>query len=82
MTPARNILDEINAVFRAVFANSSLTVTESTTAADIPEWDSLNHTMLIAAVEKHFGVKFSIKEVMRFRNVGDMCKVVAAKLGA
>ena len=42
----------------------------------------MNHTMLIAAVEKHFGVKFSIKEVMRFRNVGDVCKVVAAKLGA
>ncbi len=80
MTPEA-ILLEVNKVFAEVFGNPSITVGPTTTAKDVPEWDSLNHTALIAAVEKHFQIKFSLREVMRFQNVGDMCALVRAKTG-
>jgi acyl carrier protein len=81
MTPEQ-ILAEVTQVFRQVFGNPSITVNETTEAKDIPEWDSLNHTTLIAEVEQHFRIKFSLREIMRFQNVGDMCTILRTKLGS
>ena len=78
---AEAILAEINQVFGRVFQNPAIVVTSGTTANDVAEWDSLNHTVLISAVEQHFKIKFTLKEVMRFQNVGDMCTLVRTKVG-
>ncbi len=80
MPTAQEILRDVNEVFRKVFENPSIVVHEGTSAKDIPEWDSLNHTQLIAAVEQRFAVKFTLREIMRFQNVGDMCGLLAKKL--
>jgi acyl carrier protein len=82
MTISEDVLGQVNKVFADVFANPSIVVRAETTAEDIPEWDSLNHTELIAAIEQRFQIKFSLREVMRFENVGDMCAVIRTKLGA
>ena len=79
MTP-EEILLVVNEVFREVFANPAITVNAKTTANDLAEWDSLNHTTLIAAIEKRFAIRFSLKEIVRFQNVGDLCALVATKL--
>jgi len=80
-TPAE-ILLEVNVVFCEVLATPDVVLTDSTTANDVEGWDSLNHVRLIAAVEERFGVKFMLKEVMRFANVGDMCRLIYTKLGS
>lgn len=82
MTTPRDILSEVKTIFVQVFNNPSIVVHDGTTAADIAEWDSLNHTVLISAVQQHFAVKFTLREIMKFQNVGDMCAVIRAKLGA
>jgi acyl carrier protein len=74
------ILIELNKIFREVFNNSSLSVTEKTVASDLEEWDSLNHADLISAVEKHFNVKFKLMEMMKFKNVGNMCEILYSKI--
>jgi acyl carrier protein len=81
MTTPEAVLEELNQVFVRQFNKPNLKVTAATTADDVPGWDSLSHAELIVAVEKQFAVKFSLKEVMRFRNVGDMCAVIAGKVG-
>ena len=65
------IYNRLNAVFREVFDDESIAVSENTTAADIEDWDSLTHIQLIAAVEDEFGVKFSMKQVSSMKNVGE-----------
>ena len=52
------IFEELNEVFSDVF-DEEITVTETTTADDIEDWDSLEHINLIVAVENKFGVKFN-----------------------
>lgn len=74
------ILREVNAVFVRVFCNPAVVVNEATTARDIAEWDSLNHTLMLAEVQERFRVKFSLREVLRFQNVGDICAAIEAKL--
>ena len=82
MTTSQDILLEVNRIFADVFTNPDIVVHETTTAEDIPEWDSLTHTALIAAIEQHFQIKFSLREVMRFQNVGGMCTAIRTNLGA
>ena len=71
------IYNRLNAVFREVFDDESITVSENTTAADIEDWDSLTHIQLIAAVEGEFGVKFTMKQVSSMKNVGEMAQIIA-----
>ena len=54
------IFEGLNEVFSDVF-DEDITVTDSTTADDIEDWDSLEHINLIVAVENKFGIKFNEK---------------------
>jgi acyl carrier protein len=54
---------------------------DETIAPAVPGWDSLNHINIILAVEKHFGIKFKSIELLRLKSVGDLQKIVDAKLG-
>lgn len=73
------ILAAVNEICRDVFDNPTLIINDQTTAADVEEWDSLTHIQLIVAVEKHFNVKFTSSEIVRFNTVGDLCACVLAK---
>ena len=75
----QEIFDRLNDVFRDVFYDDSLTVTAATTAADIEDWDSLSHITLVSAVEDEFRMKFSMKEVVEMKNVGEMAAIVEAR---
>ena len=71
------IFERLNSVFRDVFDDDSITVTEATTAADIDGWDSLMHITLISAVEDEFDISFNMKDVVKMKNVGDMADIIA-----
>ena len=70
------IYERLNEVFRDVFDDDSIEVNEDTTAADIEDWDSLNHITLIDAVESEFGVRFTMGEVSGMKNVGEMAQII------
>jgi acyl carrier protein len=72
---------KLNSVFRDVFDNPGLDVSESTTAKDIEGWDSLIHVNLVVAVEKAFGVRFTTKDIKSLDNVGAWMKLIEKRLG-
>lgn len=74
------IYERLNKVFRKVFDDESITVKAKTTANDIEDWDSLEHINLIAAVEREFKVKFSMKQVSSMKNVGEMVDIIEGKV--
>ena len=73
------IFERLNQVFREVFDDDSITVTPDTTAADIDDWDSLNHITLISAVEDEFRVRFTMGEVSGMKDVGELADIIAAR---
>lgn len=77
-----DILAQTQTVFRSVFNNPTIEVREDMNANDVAEWDSLSHVAMLAAIQKHFNVKFKVSEIMKFKNVGDMCKLLETKLNA
>lgn len=70
------IFENLNEVFRDVFDDEDIVVTDSTTADDIDDWDSLEHINLIVATEKKFGIKFTMSEVTGMKNVGEMASII------
>ena len=73
------ILSRLEDVFRDVLDNEDIELTEATTADDIEEWDSLSHIQLIVAIEKAFNVKFTSKEILSWKNVGELAGCIQGK---
>ena len=74
------IYDALNEVFQDVFDDDSITVHDETTAADIEDWDSLEHINLIVEIEKKFNMTFSMGEVPGLKNVGEMVDILEKRL--
>ncbi|EQB91575.1 hypothetical protein C874_10275 [Elizabethkingia anophelis 502] len=74
-----DLFKEIQEIFRDIFDDETLDITDSTNSSDIEEWDSLNHVSLIVAIEKEFGVKFSFEELATLKNVGTMVDLIMIK---
>ena len=73
------ILAEVQDIFRDVLDNEEIQLQDATTADDIEEWDSLTHIQLIVAIEKHFKIKFTSKEILSWQNVGQMIDCIVSK---
>ncbi len=71
-----NVIDELNTVFRSVFDNETLEVGPLSTASDVEGWDSLSHVNLIMAIETRFKIRFNTKELLTFKNVGDLAAAI------
>ena len=54
---------ELQDVFREVFGDDEIVLSDSTTADDVDGWDSMMHINLIIGMEKRFGVKFAAAEI-------------------
>lgn len=77
----RDIKNELQEVFREVFDDDALSITNEMTAKDYEGWDSLAHINLLVAAEKRFGVRFATGEISNLKNVGDFIRLIQNKLG-
>jgi acyl carrier protein len=78
----RPVMAELADVFRTVFDDPEITVTEATSADDVSGWDSMTHIALIVETECRFGVTFAAAELDSLRRVGDLARLIEAKRGA
>jgi acyl carrier protein len=74
-----DIVARLTPIFRDVFNDNTLVVTDKLNAADVATWDSLSNINMIVAVEKAFDVKFSIKDVRNLKNVGELLELIKRK---
>lgn len=74
------ILKQINAIFIDILDNEEIVLTSETSANDVDDWDSLNHIQLVVAIERHFKVRFTAREIQSWCTVGEMVNAVSSKL--
>lgn len=74
------LLEILNGIFRKVLKREDITLTENTTAHDVEGWDSLTNMVLLTEIEKKFGVRFSFHEIVKLKNVGDLCHTIKNKI--
>lgn len=70
--------EELERLFRDVFGNEGIVLTDETTAEDIPEWDSLGHVNLMFSLEERFNVQFEGNQLAEFANVGELERFLEA----
>lgn len=72
--------DRLCQLFRQVFDEDDIQLAPEMTADDIDAWDSLSHVNLIVAIEAEFDICFSQKELLTFKNVGDLQESIRSKI--
>ncbi|GHT03276.1 acyl carrier protein [Bacteroidia bacterium] len=78
----QEILSQVQDIFRDVLDEENIHLTDETTANDVEEWDSLTHIQIIVAIEKKLKIKFTSKEILSWKNIGEMVETIQSKLVA
>jgi len=73
------ISDRLKSVILRTLRLEDFEFNDSTTAAEVPGWDSLTHVTILSAVEKEYGIRFRTMEVIRLPNVGALQALVDRK---
>lgn len=74
------VFNKVQDIFRDVFDDDELMISDATNSDEIEDWDSLEHISLIVSMEKEFAMKFDIKEVNSLKDVGEMIDLIMRKL--
>ena len=80
MITKSEMLKRIQNIFRDVFDDDNLEVTNKTNSEEIEEWDSLNHINLVVGIEKEFNIRFVLDELQPLKDVGEMLDLLQHKL--
>jgi acyl carrier protein len=74
------ILSQVQDIFRVILNSESINLNDGTTANDVEGWDSLTHVQLISEIEKHFNIRFSLKEMLSWKTIGKMIDCIEKKV--
>ena len=77
----QEIQAQLENVFKQVF-NQEIKLSDKTTANDVESWDSLNHVILMKAIEERFEIEFDLFEMIDMKSVGDIIDAIQTKLDA
>jgi acyl carrier protein len=57
-------------------------VSDELSRQNTPEWDSLNHLLIITAIEAEFDVRFTMDEIASMQSVADFRGVIEGRRDA
>jgi len=80
MTSESEIYAGLTEIFHDVFMREDLHLTPTLSARELKEWDSFKQIEIIVAAEDRFQIKLHTRELDSLGNVGDLVRVIAAKI--
>ena len=75
------IYKKLTEVFRNIFDEDNIVLSPTTSAADIPAWDSLKQISIAIAAERAFEIRFKTAELEELQSVGEFVTVIQNKIG-
>ena len=75
-----DIREKLTNLFKEVFDEETLVLSDDMTADDVDAWDSLSHINLMIAIELAFDIEFKQSEIQNFANVGELIQGIEQKL--
>lgn len=75
----QTILNDLGLIFQEVLKRDNIVLAIETTAQDVDGWDSLTNMQLISQIEKRFNVRFTFRDIVKLKNVGDICSAIQTK---
>jgi len=80
MKSSQDVLNSCNEIFKTVFSDATLSISATTSASDIDDWDSLAQIRLLMAMEQTFDIQFALDEVEDLQNVGEIVELILIKV--
>lgn len=69
-------MKKLNKVVSKVFKIKPNRITDDTSPMNVKKWDSFGGLLLVTEIEKAFGVKFSMKEILSIKDIGSIKKIL------
>jgi acyl carrier protein len=82
MTDRDAVVHRLTGIFQDTFDDPGIELFDAMTAADLDDWDSLQHIVLVLAIEREFALKLNPAEVGKLENVGKMIDLLLTKNAA
>jgi len=70
---------DIKKILISILKHENFVMKDELSAADVDGWDSLTHMFIITEIEKHFGIRFKLKELNKLNNLGNLIELVSSK---
>lgn len=70
------LIQRLTPLVRTTFGNESLVLNDAMNASNTEGWTSLNFMRLLEAVEKGFGFKFKMMELMGINDMGGLISAI------
>ena len=74
------IMQALNTIFAEVLKQPGIQLQEDSSAQNIDGWDSMANLSLLDQSEKTFNIHFKRREIMKMKNVGDLCDTIYNKV--
>lgn len=74
-----NLTEQVRELIAANFGIDVAETPETASQATLAEWSSLNHVMLMAALEEAFDVRLTMPEMLRMTSVPAITAVLAGR---
>ncbi|MDO5340863.1 MAG: phosphopantetheine-binding protein [Bacteroidia bacterium] len=71
------IVEKLTPLVRESFEKNDLVLFDEMTPAVVDTWTSLSFMRLLEKVEKEFGVKFKMMELVKLNNIGAIVDAIA-----
>ena len=75
------IYQRLSRVFEDVF-DEEPQLSPELTAKDVEGWDSLTHVRLMLTVQREFKIAFTVSEIGKMQNVGDLVRLIKERAAA
>ena len=72
----KDVLATLNGIFSEALKTPDLKLDEAMSAKDV---DSISNMIIISEIEKHYGIHFKFRDIMRIKNVGGLCDAIIDK---
>ena len=74
------ILDSVQEIFRDIFDKDTLIISYKTSPEDIEHWDSLNHILLLSAIQEEFNIEIGLEEMQLVNDVSTLLNIIKNKI--
>ncbi len=72
-----DIHERLEQLFKEVFNDDSLVLSDEMTSRDVAGWDSVAHMNLMFTIESRFGIQFVGNELADFKDIGELKRYLA-----
>jgi acyl carrier protein len=74
------VFEQVRSIAADLFAVPADTLLAESSPENVESWDSTQHLTLVLALEESFGFQLYPEEIEQMNNLGDVARLVEAKL--